>query len=191
MFFFIIVSEFCTCISAGDPHIRTYDRAMLHVMGICKYILSALVDTKDPCAYTVETTTEKRNSRPVSYNKRVDFTIGNVVYSILKGNEVLVSYLTTQFTMHVPINTKEWRRQPAIVYFGWNRSNECIIDVNVNASKIKKKKNTNLISVQSLQRSLFFNNLYWKRCQRYQKGNIQTHKWKINRQRHDLKRKDK
>ncbi|VDI75388.1 Hypothetical predicted protein [Mytilus galloprovincialis] len=84
-------AQFCTCISAGDPHIRTYDRAMLHVMGICKYILSALVDTKDPCAYTVETTTEKRNSRPVSYNKRVDFTIGNVVYSILKGNEVLIN----------------------------------------------------------------------------------------------------
>ncbi|XP_076095355.1 IgGFc-binding protein-like [Mytilus galloprovincialis] len=84
-------AQFCTCISAGDPHIRTFDRAMLHVMGICKYILSALVDTKDPCAYTVETTTEKRNSRPVSYNKRVDFTIGNVVYSILKGNEVLIN----------------------------------------------------------------------------------------------------
>ncbi|XP_063427422.1 uncharacterized protein LOC134710933 [Mytilus trossulus] len=80
----------CRCVSAGDPHIRTTDGAMLHVMGVCKYILSALKDTTDPCAYTVETTTEKRNSRPVSYNKRVDFTIGNVVYSILKGSDVMI-----------------------------------------------------------------------------------------------------
>ncbi|XP_071161085.1 zonadhesin-like [Mytilus edulis] len=84
-------SKMCTCVSAGDPHIRTTDGAMLHVMGVCKYILSALKDTKDPCAYTVETTTEKRNSRPVSYNKRVDFTIGNVVYSILKGSDVMIN----------------------------------------------------------------------------------------------------
>ncbi|XP_052105125.1 uncharacterized protein LOC127738077 isoform X2 [Mytilus californianus] len=83
-------SDMCMCVSAGDPHIRTMDRAMLHVMGVCKYILSALKDTSDPCAYMVETTTEKRNSRPVSYNKRVDFTIGNVVYSILKGSEVMI-----------------------------------------------------------------------------------------------------
>lgn len=97
MFSFDLFSEMCRCVSAGDPHIRTTDGAMLHVMGVCKYILSELKDTKDPCAYTVETTTEKRNSRPVSYNKRVDFTIGNVVYSILKGSDVMVSQLKSIF----------------------------------------------------------------------------------------------
>lgn len=66
-------------------------------MGVCKYILSALEDITNPCAFIVETTTEKRNDRPVAYNKRVDFTIGDGVYSILKGGEVLVSLISILF----------------------------------------------------------------------------------------------
>lgn len=87
-------ADTCTCVSSGDPHINTYDSAMIHFMGICTYTLSKHTNDNDACFFNVETTLERRNDRQVSYNREVHIDYGTgTIYSILQGGVVMVCIL--------------------------------------------------------------------------------------------------
>ena len=64
---------------------------MIHFMGLCKYTLSKHTNDNDACFFNVETTLERRNDRPVSYNGEVHVNFGTgIIYSIKKDGVVMV-----------------------------------------------------------------------------------------------------
>ena len=65
---------------------------MVHFMGLCKYILSEHTDKEDKCYYMVEVQQEKRNPKPVAYNKAVyvHFKSTNQVFSFSTDGKLRV-----------------------------------------------------------------------------------------------------
>ena len=81
----------CACTVSGDPHYRTFDGQMIHLMGICKYTLAK--STEDaPHFFTVEVKNEHRGNKRVSYTRMVDVKVSNVIIRLLPGHKMQVSH---------------------------------------------------------------------------------------------------
>lgn len=82
------IAETCTCTASGDPHYKTYDGAMIHFMGVCKYTLTEVING----SFVVEVKNEYRGwNRRVSYTRLVDVKIDSTHIRLHKRHQVFVS----------------------------------------------------------------------------------------------------
>lgn len=83
--------ETCTCTASGDPHYKTYDGSMIHFMGVCKYTLTKVKNSRSNI-FNVEVKNEYhgRNTR-VSYTRLVDVKLGKTTIRLHKRHQVYVS----------------------------------------------------------------------------------------------------
>ncbi|CAD5119120.1 DgyrCDS7763 [Dimorphilus gyrociliatus] len=81
------------CRASGDPHYRTFDKAMIHFQGTCKYTLAK------PCTdkvgtlpkFDVEVKNEHRSSKKVAHTKIVDVKVYGYTIRLMKNRVVLVN----------------------------------------------------------------------------------------------------
>lgn len=85
----------CTCTASGDPHYRTYDGSMIHFMGVCKYTLTKVKNSRSNI-FNVEVKNEYhgRNKR-VSYTRLVDVKLGKTTIRLHKRHHVYINGLRT------------------------------------------------------------------------------------------------
>ncbi|XP_021352482.1 zonadhesin-like, partial [Mizuhopecten yessoensis] len=66
----------CRCYASGDPHYYTFDGAIIHFQGTCKYTLAQFIDTEGPYSFSVEVENEHRNDKDdVSFTKCVEVLV--------------------------------------------------------------------------------------------------------------------
>ncbi|XP_062571037.1 zonadhesin-like [Saccostrea cucullata] len=83
----------CTCSASGDPHYKTYDGQMIHFMGICKYTLTKVKNSRSN-EFNVEVKNEHRgSSRSVSYTRLVDVKLGKNTIRLHKKHQVYLNGL--------------------------------------------------------------------------------------------------
>ncbi|CAD5116778.1 DgyrCDS5627 [Dimorphilus gyrociliatus] len=81
------------CRASGDPHYRTFDGAIIHFMGVCKYTLSEPCGpkTKGKPKWSVKVINERRGrNMRVSFTKIVDIEVYEKVIRFMKNGVILV-----------------------------------------------------------------------------------------------------
>lgn len=81
------------CRASGDPHYRTFDKAMIHFQGTCKYTLAKPCKDKVGSlpTFDVEVKNENRRSKKVSHTKIVDVKVYGYHIRLMKNRMVLVN----------------------------------------------------------------------------------------------------
>ncbi len=81
-----VLSEMASCLIFGDPHIRTFDGAVIHYQGICKYIVSHNLQENNTTDYTIYGKFEHRNNNNrVSYIRYIEIEMFHTVIRLGKN----------------------------------------------------------------------------------------------------------
>ncbi|KAK3093006.1 hypothetical protein FSP39_009936 [Pinctada imbricata] len=82
--------DLCTCRASGDPHYKTFDGQWIHFQGICKYLLTELINAYDPCWFSVSVKNENRGNKRVSFTRSVDVQLKKTRIRLRKNGQVEV-----------------------------------------------------------------------------------------------------
>ncbi|XP_023238974.1 uncharacterized protein LOC111637659 [Centruroides sculpturatus] len=77
-----------TCVAFGDPHYRTFDGAVIHFQGTCRYVLVKDCLTGN---FTVEAQNSDRGIEGVSWTEGLTITLAEAIVNLAKGLVVSVN----------------------------------------------------------------------------------------------------
>ncbi|KAK3092700.1 hypothetical protein FSP39_006142 [Pinctada imbricata] len=80
--------DLCTCRASGDPHYKTFDGQWIHFQGVCKYLLTELINAYDPCWLSVSVKNENRGNKRVSFTRSIDVQLKKAHIRLRKNGQV-------------------------------------------------------------------------------------------------------
>ncbi|KAK3094138.1 hypothetical protein FSP39_024610 [Pinctada imbricata] len=81
----------CTCRASGDPHYKTFDGQWIHFQGVCKYLLTELINAYDPCWLSVSVKNENRGNKRVSFTRSIDVQLKKAHIRLRKNGHVEIN----------------------------------------------------------------------------------------------------